>query len=222
MQTNINGFINVIESCINFNVDSLIYASSSSVYGANKKIPFSTSDRTDRPISIYAATKKANELIANTYNHLYNLKTTGLRFFTVYGEYGRPDMSLHKFVFSILNNKKINLYNNGNHERDFTYVKDVVQVIKKILNKPSKDKIPYQVFNVASGNPKKLKHFLKVIESKLNRKAKINFLELQPGDVIKTHGDITSIKKINNYEPSTTFELGIEKFIKWFKKYYKY
>tara|TARA_X000000950_G_scaffold275965_1_gene363112 strand:- start:558 stop:1529 length:972 start_codon:yes stop_codon:yes gene_type:complete len=218
--SNIKGFFNILLLVKKFKTKHFLFASTSSVYGLNKKFPLSEKLATETPLSFYAASKKTNESMAHSFCNIYNTPITCLRFFTVYGEYGRPDMSLHKFVSNILNNKKINLFNNGNHERDFTYVKDVVEVIKKIMMKPSRAKIPYQVFNVASGKPKKLKYFLKVIEQKLNKKSQIQYLDLQPGDIIKTHGDINAINKVIGYKPSTSFELGIDKFIKWFKAYY--
>tara|TARA_B100001248_G_scaffold205665_1_gene159742 strand:+ start:1605 stop:2564 length:960 start_codon:yes stop_codon:yes gene_type:complete len=216
VQTNINGFINVVESCINFNVDSLIYASSSSVYGANNKIPFSTSDRTDRPISIYAATKKANELIASTYNHLYSLKTTGLRFFTVYGPWGRPDMAMYIFAEKIWKNEKIPLFNHGNSYRDFTYIDDIVDGIQSSL----KYNYLNEVFNLGNNKSENIMDVIRIMEKELGRKAKISFMDIQPGDVEKTFANIDYEKEKLNYNPKTSITIGIEKFIKWFKSYH--
>ena len=222
LKSNIDGFFNVLTSIQKYKIKHFIFASTSSVYGSNNKFPTSENVSTDKPLSFYAASKKSNEVMAYSFSNIYNIPMTCLRFFTVYGEHGRPDMSLHKFVSKIIENKSIDLYNKGNHQRDFTYVGDVVEIIKRIIKNPSTEKIPYQVYNVASGKPKKLLYFVSVIEKKLNKKAIINFLDLQKGDVVKTHANQSKILKLTGHINYTVFEKGIDKFIKWFKKYYGY
>ncbi len=229
LNSNINGFQNILELCVKYKTKHLIYASSSSVYGLNKKVPFSTNDTTSHPISVYAATKKSNELMAHVYSNMYKLPTTGLRFFTVYGPWGRPDMSLFKFVKSIIHNKAISVYNYGNHTRDFTYIDDTVRMIYLFINKfPKKDKkisenrsiIPWRIFNLSSNRPVKLLKFIKKIEKSLNKKAKIKFLPLQKGDVKITSGSMDDTIKYLNYRPKFSLDYGIKTFINWYKKYY--
>ena len=229
LNSNINGFQNILELCVKYKIKHLIYASSSSVYGLNKKVPFSTKDSTSHPISVYAATKKSNELMAHVYSNMYKLPTTGLRFFTVYGPWGRPDMSLFKFVKSIIHNKAISVYNYGNHTRDFTYIDDTVRMIYLFINKfPKKDKkisenrsiIPWRIFNLSSNRPVKLLKFIKKIEKSLNKKAKIKFLPLQKGDVEITSGSMDDTIKYLNYKPKFSLDYGIKTFINWYKKYY--
>lgn len=220
-ENNIEVFFNILEICKVNQIKHLIYASSSSVYGDNNNFPLTEKDTTDKPKSFYAATKKTNEILAYSYSSIYKIPTTALRFFTVYGPFGRPDMALFKFTQNILNNKKVDLYNNGKHFRDFTYVDDVTIGISKLLFKPSKKAIPFEIFNIGNGNPKKLLTYLRQVEKNLKLKAKINKLPMQKGDVLKTH---SSIKKLNNfvgYKPSTNIEKGVSEFIDWYKKYYK-
>tara|TARA_A100001011_G_scaffold118953_1_gene125491 strand:- start:320 stop:1315 length:996 start_codon:yes stop_codon:yes gene_type:complete len=232
IDSNIYGFFNVIEMCRKYKIEHLIFASSSSVYGMNEKYPFSEKDPVDHPVSLYGATKRSNELIAHSYSHLYNLKCTGLRFFTVYGPWGRPDMALFLFTKAILNKEKINVYNNGEMRRDFTYISDIVNGIILILNSsknydvkndlnPSLSKAPFRIFNIGKNTPVKLMDFISEIEKQLNMKAKINFMPLQPGDVIKSHANVEELINEFEYEPQISVEYGIEKFISWYKEYYK-
>ena len=217
--SNIRGFFNILENCKKFKVKHLLFASTSSVYGMNNKFPVNEKFSTDKPLSFYAATKKANEVMAHAYSNIYGLKCTALRFFTVFGPYGRPDMALFKFVEAILNNKKIDLYNHGNHERDFTYVDEVVYCISKLISS-NKTKI-YNVFNIGSNRPIKLKKFLSIISKQLNKSYKINLMPMQKGDVFKSHSDNAKIKKIIGDYKQTSIEIAIKKFIKWYIKYYK-
>jgi len=234
IQSNLLGFFNILNLSRYHKIPHLIYASSSSVYGGNTKLPFKESDRTDHPLQLYAATKRSNELMAHSYSALYNLPTTGLRFFTVYGPWGRPDMALYKFVRNILLEKKIEIYNQGKHVRDFTYIDDVVEMVLKVQNKiPKKNKknfnqnnssesfAPFKIFNVGSNKPVNLISYIKKIEKILGKKAKKKFFNLQQGDILKTHSDISKIKKIVNSKNKTSIELGLTKFIEWYKKYYK-
>ena len=215
ISSNVDGFMNILECCRHNGVQSLIYASSSSVYGANKKTPFSIKDNVDKPISIYAATKKANELMAHSYSHLYNLNTTGLRFFTVYGPWGRPDMAMYIFVKNILSGKRIPVYNNGNMERDFTYIDDIVDGIMLSINK----NYFCEIFNLGNNTTVQLMEMINIIESNLKIKARFHFKGAQLGDVKKTYADIDySIEKIG-YKPSIPLTKGIQRFIKWFKAY---
>ena len=220
-KNNLEGFFNILEISKENKIKHLIFASTSSVYGENKKFPLNESFNTDNPLSFYAATKKSNEVMAHSYSHVYSLPCTGLRFFTVYGPFGRPDMSLFRFTKGIVNNKKIKIYNYGQHSRDFTYIDDVVDGITSVIKKPSKNKIPFNIFNIGNGNPKRLLDYLKQIEDKLNKKAKIDSLPLQIGDIKKTHSNISSLKKYTKYKPKTNIKLGIGKFIDWYKYYYK-
>ncbi len=221
INSNILGFINILEASKNNEIEHLFYASSSSVYGANKEIPFKESDKVDQPVSLYAATKKADELFAHTYSHLYNLKTTGLRFFTVYGPWGRPDMALFKFVKAMLNNQPIDVYNFGDMKRDFTYIDDIIEGVYKIivLNKDRKE--AYKIYNIGNSKPVNLMDFIKAIEKALGKKAKKNFLPMQPGDVPSTYADVSELIKDFNYKPSTSVEEGVRKFVEWYKENYK-
>jgi UDP-glucuronate 4-epimerase len=220
INTNIIGFFNIIENCKIFNVKRLLYASTSSVYGNQTKFPIKENFDTSSPIQLYAATKKSNELIAHSYSYLYKIKTVGLRFFTVYGPWGRPDMALFKFTKNILENKPIEIFNYGKHTRDFTYIDDIIEGIEKCLLH-NKSKINFNVLNLGNSKPIKLIEFIKIIEKNLNKESKKKFLSIQKGDVFKTH---SSIKKANNevnFFPKTNHKLGIKKFISWFKTYYK-
>ena len=217
-ENNVSGFFNVLEACRINKVKHLIYASSSSVYGDNKNFPLKESDITDHPSSFYAATKKTNEVMAHAYSNIYNLPCTGLRFFTVYGPYGRPDMALYKFAEKINSNKFIELYNYGNHMRDFTYIDDIINGILRLLEKPSKKNIPHEIYNIGNGDSKPLKMFLKLIEKNLNKKAKLKLKKLQKGDVVKTHADISKIKNKVKYNPKFNISSGIKNFISWYKQ----
>ena len=219
INSNIIGFMNILEASKNNKIKHLIYASSSSVYGANKKIPFKESDKVDQPVSLYAATKKAGELFAHTYSHLYNLKTTGLRFFTVYGPWGRPDMALFKFVKAMLNDQPIDVYNYGNMKRDFTYIDDIIEVVYKIIVSNKDRKEVYKIYNIGNSKPVNLMDFIKAIEKALGKEAKKNFLPMQPGDVPSTYADVSELIKDFNYKPSTSVEEGVKKFVDWYKKY---
>ena len=233
IESNIVGFLNVLEACRNNNIKNLVYASSSSVYGANSKLPFSEIDPVNNQISLYAATKRSNELMANTYTHLYGFPATGLRFFTVYGPWGRPDMAPMIFAKAILNEEPINLYNEGNMRRDFTYIDDVVDAVIKCAfkeatpNFPIKDKIEnpshsyssHRIFNIGKGEPIELDKFVEILEIKLGKKAKKIMMPIQSGDVKETLSDCADIKKWINYKPNTSIETGVSKFIDWFKDY---
>ncbi|WP_242221192.1 NAD-dependent epimerase [Bacillus cereus group sp. BfR-BA-01380] len=234
IDSNLVGFTNILEACRHNTIEHLIYASSSSVYGSNTKLPFSTKDNVDHPLSLYAATKKANELIAHTYSNLYRLPTTGLRFFTVYGPWGRPDMSLFLFTKAILEGKPIKIFNNGNMKRDFTYIDDIVESIIQLIYKkpqsnpewsgnhpdPSTSHAPYKIYNVGNNNPVHLMDFIHIIETKLQLEAKKEFLPLQPGDVTETYADITDLIADVEFKPETPIEEGISRFIDWYKDYY--
>jgi len=220
-KNNLIGFYNILENSKNIKVKHLIYASTSSVYGNSTKYPSVEDDNTDKPLSFYAATKKSNEILAYSYSAIFNLKTTGLRFFTVYGPYGRPDMALYKFVSKILNNKKIEVYNKGNHYRDFTYIDDVSNAIIKLLFKPSKKNTSYQIFNIANGNSVKLKEYIKLIEKELKINSKKKYLKLQRGDVYKTSGSTNKIEKYISYNPKINVKEGLKEFITWYKEFYK-
>ena len=220
-KSNLEGFFNILEISKDNKVKHLIYASTSSVYGDSKKFPLNENDRTDQPLSFYAATKKSNEVMAHSYSHIYKLPCTGVRFFTVYGPFGRPDMALFKFTKNIINNHSIELFNNGKHLRDFTYVDDIVDGIYSLINKQSKKTIPYEIFNIGNGTPKKLLDYLKYIEKNLKKKSKTKRLPLQVGDVVKTHSNINKLKKYTGYKPKTNIKIGIQKFIEWYKDYYR-
>ncbi len=219
--SNISGFFNIIENSRINKVKHLIYASTSSVYGNNDKFPLKEEFNTDKPLSFYAASKKTNEIIAYSYSNIYKLPTTALRFFTVYGPMGRPDMSLYLFTKSMIKNVHLNIFNKGNHIRDFTYVNDVVECIVRIINKPSKNIIPYEIYNIGGNKPEKLMNFVKIISKNLKIKPKIIYKSLQQGDVYKTHASIKKLSKKINYLPKTTIKTGIKNFINWYKKYYK-
>tara|TARA_X000000950_G_scaffold102342_1_gene129291 strand:+ start:39793 stop:40761 length:969 start_codon:yes stop_codon:yes gene_type:complete len=220
-KSNLEGFFNVLEISRHNNIKHLIYASTSSVYGDTKKFPLSEINRTDKPLSFYAATKKSNEVMAHSYSYIYKLPCTGVRFFTVYGPFGRPDMALFKFTKNILNNQPIELYNKGNHFRDFTYIDDIVDGIYSLIKKQSKKSIPYEIFNIGNGTPKKLLDYLKHIENNLNKISKTKKLPLQVGDIVKTHSNINKLKKYTSYKPKTNIKIGISRFIEWYKDYYR-
>lgn len=218
VNSNVVGFLNILEGCRHHNVKHLIYASSSSVYGSNKKIPFSVDDRVDTPISLYAATKKSNELMAYSYSHLFGIPLTGLRFFTVYGPWGRPDMAYYKFAKKIMNGEPIDVYNNGRMRRDFTYIDDICAGISRLLNKiPGEDSngVKYKLYNIGNNKPEELMHFISILEDKIGQKAKINFMPMQPGDVLETYADIDGLINDIGFKPSTPIEEGLAKFIDW-------
>ncbi len=217
---NIDGFFNLLDNSRLNKVKHFIFASTSSVYGDNKSFPLQEESRTDSPLSFYAATKKSNEVMAYSYSNIFKLPTTGLRFFTVYGPYGRPDMSLFKFTKGILKKSPIDLFNNGNHIRDFTYIDDVVDAIYKIIKKPSGGKIPYAIYNIGSNKPEKLMYFLSEIEKNLKIKSIRNLMDIQKGDVLKTHADTTKIRTKFNFKPKNNVKKGIKIFINWYKSYY--
>ncbi|MEY8757188.1 NAD-dependent epimerase [Peribacillus frigoritolerans] len=235
VNSNLVGFVNILEVCRHNNVKHLIYASSSSVYGANTKIPFSTKDPVDHPVSLYAATKKSNELMAHTYSHLYNIPTTGLRFFTVYGPWGRPDMAYYSFTKNIIEEKTIKVFNNGDMRRDFTYIDDIVEGIVRLLDKPpvhnigwdranpdsSSSYAPYKIYNIGNNKPIKLMDFINTLEKLIGKKAKVEFLPMQPGDVKETYADIADLHADVGFHPSTTIEEGLAHFVNWYKKYNK-
>lgn len=218
--SNIKGFFNILELSKLKKIKQLLYASSSSVYGNSNKFPMNERFETSRPISFYAASKKCNEIMAHSYSHIYNLKTIGLRFFTVYGPYGRPDMALFKFTNNILKNKKIELYNYGNHLRDFTYIDDIVDGILSVAFRQRNSHEVFSIFNIGSGKSLNLIDYIIAIEKKLGKKAKIKKLPLQKGDVIKTHSDISLLKKYSNYKPRVGIQKGVSNFIEWFLNYY--
>jgi UDP-glucuronate 4-epimerase len=233
--SNIEGFLNILEGCRHNKVKHLIYASSSSVYGANKSMPFSVGNTVDHPVSLYAATKKANELMAHTYSHLYDLPTTGLRFFTVYGPWGRPDMALFLFTKAILAGKPIDVYNHGQMKRDFTYVDDIVEGLTRLLKHiptrnetwdafdpdPSFSNAPYRLFNIGNNNPVELSGFIEAIENATGKKAIKNLLPLQPGDVVETYANVDHLQNEIGFKPNTKIEDGIQSFVDWYKDYYK-
>ena len=221
VRTNLVGFFNILEASKKINVKHLIFSSSSSVYGQSNLFPLKENFNTDQPASFYAATKKSNEVMGYSYSSLHRLPLTVLRLFTVYGPFGRPDMSLFDFVKRIINNKKIHLYNKGNHQRDFTYIDDVVHAIQKIVKKPPREKIPFRILNLASGKPINLIYYLNTIEKNLQLKARKKFLELQKGDVIKTHASLKKIRKLLNYKPKTDVKIGIKKYIDWYRNFSK-
>ena len=228
VNSNLIGFVNLLECCREKSIKHFLFASSSSVYGMNIKQPFSTSDNTDFPISLYAATKKSNELIAHSYSHLFNIPSTGLRFFTVYGPYGRPDMAYFKFTKLIEDNKKIDIYNNGQMKRDFTYIDDIIEGIFKVIKSPPKPMIsditnaqaPFRLLNIGNNNPVTLDRFIKAIEKALSKKAKKNMLPMQDGDVPITFADISDLSEQFGFKPSTSIENGIDEFVKWYKLFY--
>lgn len=235
IQSNIIGFLNILEACRKYPVEHLVYASSSSVYGLNEKMPFSVEDNVDHPVSLYAASKKSNELMAHTYSYLYKIPTTGLRFFTVYGPWGRPDMALFIFTKNILEGKPIEVYNDGHMQRDFTYVDDIVESIKRLIPiapkenpdfdrlnpDPSSSSAPYRVFNIGNNSPVKLMDFITNIEEQLGVKAKIEFMPLQMGDVPSTYADVTSLFETINFKPETSVQQGISNFVSWYRDFFK-
>jgi UDP-glucuronate 4-epimerase len=218
VESNIVGFVNLLECLRNFNVKKLVYASSSSVYGNSDKVPFSTEDNVDKPISLYAATKKCNELMAHTYSHLFNIQTIGLRFFTVYGPWGRPDMAMFLFTQAILNNKPIKVFNNGELYRDFTYIDDIINGVVATIEKPLLKN--YRIYNIGNSKPVKLLDFITAIEDNLGIKAIKEMLPMQPGDVEKTYADVQDLVLDCNYHPNTDIGVGVRQFIEWFKKQY--
>lgn len=220
IDSNIVGFLNLLECSRNFKIKHLVYASSSSVYGLNEKIPFSTADNVDHPISLYAASKKSNELMAHTYSHLFNIPTTGLRFFTVYGPWGRPDMAMFLFTDAIFNNRPIKVFNHGKMERDFTYVDDIVEGVTRILAKTTKDRELYKIYNIGNNNAVKLSDFIEAIEHSVGQKAEKEFLPIQPGDVERTWANVDDLISDYDYSPNTSVDDGVEKFVVWYKKYY--
>ena len=225
VNSNIVGFLNILECCRHHKIKHLVYASSSSVYGLNKKIPFETTDNVDHPISLYAATKKSNELMAHTYSHLYGFPTTGLRFFTVYGPWGRPDMALFLFTDAIIKGKPIKVFNNGEMERDFTYIDDIVEGVVRILKKDTdkRNRMPelYKVYNIGNNQSVKLLDFIEAIEKSLGISSKKEMLPMQPGDVSKTWADVDDLINDYDYSPYTPIKKGIGNFVDWFKKYYE-
>jgi len=227
--SNLSGFLNILEGCRHHPVQHLIFASSSSVYGANTKIPFAVEDGVDYPVSLYAATKKANELMAHAYSHLYQIPTSGLRFFTVYGPWGRPDMAYFKFVDAIANNRPIDVYNNGKMKRDFTYIDDVVEGIIRLMPKPPQsvdvaDSINsharYKIYNIGNNQPVELMMFIEIIETAMGQKAQKNMLPMQPGDVPMTYADVEALSQAVGFAPNTPLEVGIGKFVAWYNEYY--
>lgn len=235
IESNINGFMNILEGCRHHQIEHLAYASSSSVYGANTKMPFSVHDNVDHPVSLYAASKKANELMAHSYSHLFSLPTTGLRFFTVYGPWGRPDMSLFMFTRNILEGKPIDVFNYGNHRRDFTYIDDIVEGIIRVIDKPAEgnsewsggkpdpgaSKAPYRLYNIGNNNPVHLLTFIETLETCLGKKAIKNLLPLQDGDVPDTYADVSDLVDDLGYKPGTLLEEGIRNFVQWYKNFYR-
>ena len=235
INSNIVGFAHILENCRNNKVEHLVYASTSSVYGANTKMPFSEHDSANHPLSVYAASKKSNELMAHSYSYLHQLPTTGLRFFTVYGPWGRPDMALFKFTKAIIEEKPIDVFNNGKHTRDFTYIDDIVEGVIKTLDDPATSNVnwngkqpdpatsraPWRIYNIGNNNPVQLMDYIKALEKTLGKKAKINFLPLQPGDVPDTYANVDNLNKKFNYKPSTSVISGVSNFVKWYKDYFR-
>ncbi|MDB2442533.1 NAD-dependent epimerase/dehydratase family protein [Flavobacteriales bacterium] len=221
IDSNISGFLNILECCRYHKVKHLVYASSSSVYGENKKVPFETTDNVDHPISLYAATKKSNELMAHTYGHLYGFKTTGLRFFTVYGPWGRPDMAYYLFAQAISNDKPIKVFNNGKMERDFTYIDDIVNGVTKIIEKNIDKREHYKIYNIGNNKTESLQYFIKTLEQAIGKKAIKEMHPMQPGDVPRTFADVDELIRDYKYSPSTDISSGINSFISWFISYYK-
>jgi UDP-glucuronate 4-epimerase len=219
IQSNIVGFLNILECCRHHEIKHLVYASSSSVYGANKKVPFSEEDMVDNPVSLYAATKKSNELMAHTYSHLYKIPTTGLRFFTVYGPWGRPDMAPILFADAISNNRPIKVFNNGNMERDFTFIGDIVEGVKRVIEKPIADRSLYKVYNIGNNNSVNLLDFIANIEASLGVQAVKEMMPMQMGDVQKTWADVDALINDYSYKPSVKINEGVNEFIKWFKDF---
>ena len=235
VDTNLVGFVNILEGCRHGGVKHLVFASSSSVYGANTKMPFSVHDNVDHPVSLYAASKKANELMAHTYSHLFALPATGLRFFTVYGPWGRPDMALFLFTKAMLAGRLINVFNNGNMERDFTYIDDIIEGVVRVLDKvpvadpnwnrmepdPATSYCPWRIYNIGNNNKERLMRYIEVLEDCLGRKAEKNFLPMQAGDVPATYADVTDLVREVGFQPNTSIEKGVRSFVDWYRHYYK-
>ncbi len=235
VDSNLIGFMNILEACRNYPVKHLLYASSSSVYGGNKVAPFSTNHNVDHPVSLYAATKKSNELMAHTYSHLYGTPTTGLRFFTVYGPWGRPDMAYFSFTKDIIEGNPIKVFNHGKMERDFTYIDDIVEGIYKLIDRPpaankewdeSKDDLsssfaPYKIYNIGNNQPVQLMKFISVLEEHIGKEAEKIYMEMQPGDVLRTYADVSDLERDIDFKPNTSIEEGLGKFVEWYKEYYK-
>lgn len=235
IDTNLLGFANILEGCRHNDVEHLVYASSSSVYGSNTKMPFSVHDNVDHPVSLYAASKKANELMAHTYSHLYRIPSTGLRFFTVYGPWGRPDMAYFKFTQNILAGKPIDVFNNGNHQRDFTYIDDIVEGVVRVLDRipqpnpdwsgdapdPASSTAPYRLYNIGNNQPVELMHYIEVLEDCLGKKSVKNMLPMQPGDVQATYADVDELVRAIDYKPAMSVEEGMARFVDWYRAYYK-
>lgn len=235
VESNLVGFVNILEGCRHHSVKHLVYASSSSVYGANTNMPFSVHHNVDHPLSLYAATKKANELMAHTYSHLYGLPTTGLRFFTVYGPWGRPDMALFLFTKAILEGRPIDVYNHGNMRRDFTYIDDIVEGVVRVGDRipdsnsewsgddpdPATSRAPYKVYNIGNNQPVELMHVIGLLEKCLGREAEKNMMPMQPGDVPETYADIEDLAKDVGFRPATTIEDGVARFVEWYREYYR-
>ncbi len=233
-EANVTGFLNILEGCRHGEVQHLVYASSSSVYGANTRLPFSVEDNVDHPLSLYAASKKANELMAHSYAHLYNVPCTGLRFFNVYGPWGRPDAALSRFTSAILEDRPIDVYNYGRHRRDFTYVDDIAESIARVLDRPaapnpnwsgdapdpSTSNAPYRVYNIGNSQPVELLYLIEILERELGRKARMNLLPMQPGDVEDTIADVSALERAISFSPSTPIETGVERFVAWYRKYH--
>lgn len=235
IQSNVVGFLNLLECCRHYHIKHFVYASSSSVYGMNENMPFSVKHNVDHPVSLYAATKKSNELMAHCYSHLYNISTTGLRFFTVYGPWGRPDMAYFLFTNAILAGKSIKVFNNGDMERDFTYIDDIVNGVINVTDcpsdahpawsgadsDPSRSKAPYRIYNIGNDNPVRLMDFINEIGRHLHKEVKMEMLPMQPGDVKRTWADVEELIREFDYKPQTTIDIGIKKFVEWYKNYYK-
>ncbi len=235
IDSNVTGFLNILEGCRHFDVEHLVYASTSSVYGANQTMPYSVHHKVDHPLSLYAATKKANELMAHTYSHLYQIPVTGLRFFTVYGPWGRPDMALFSFTKSILAGEKIDVYNYGKHRRDFTYIDDIVEGVIRALDRnaqpnpdwdgfhpdPATSRAPYRLYNIGNQRPVELLSYIETLERCLGKTAEKNLLPLQPGDVVDTYADVEALVADTGYQPSVTIEYGVSKFVEWYREYYR-
>jgi len=237
LSSNITGFLNILEICRKYPVKHLLYASSSSVYGANAKLPYSESDDVSRPLSLYASSKKTNELMAHTYSHLFKIPSTGLRFFTVYGPWGRPDMALFLFTEAILKGKQLDVYNHGNMVRDFTFVEDIVESVARLINLPPSNKtiqngthfgiaesnyVPYRIVNIGNSTPTPLMNYILELESCLGRKARLNYMPMQMGDVMETSADTSLLQKLTGYKPKTSINEGIRSFVNWYLDFYKY